>query len=85
MADFQEMTKAEDVAQALDWVRRRMKGKGLVLVAISPQAVVWSKEASVSAQDASELLEAQMPTLRRGFEQCKYLGVTRYWSKREDV
>jgi hypothetical protein len=76
---------ADDVAQALDWVRRRMKGKGLVLVAVGENSVAFSKEVGVSPGDAAELVANQIHTLRRGFQKLKDEKVTRGFLPREDV
>lgn len=80
-----ELRTADDVAQALDWLRRRMKGKGLVLVAIGANSVAFCKEVGLSPEDAAALVEAQLPTLRRGFYQLENKRVTRGYNPREDV
>lgn len=80
-----ELKSADDVAQALDWVRRRMGASGLVLVAIGVNSVAYCKDAKLAPDDAARLLEAQMPALRRGFQQLKTDRVTRAASRREDV
>lgn len=84
MADNWELASADDVAQALDWLRRRMKGKGLVLVAVGVNSVAFSKEVNVSSDDAAELVQNQIQTLRRGFARIQAERVTRGFSKRED-
>lgn len=80
-----ELRGAQDVAEALDWVRRRMKGSGLVLVAVGVNSIAYCKDVAVSPADAANLIEAQLPTLRRGFAQLQSQKVTRAASRREDV
>lgn len=84
MGDW-ELTGAQDVAEALDWLRRRMKGNGLVLIAVGVNSVAYCKDVSVSPADAANLVEAQLPTLRKGFAQLQAQRVTRAASRREDV
>jgi len=95
MADW-PINSADDVAQALDWLRRRMNGAGLVLVAIGPNSVAFSLDGKLAAKDAAALLEAQLEggALERGFADLKRqrrlpdgkMGtVTRGWAKRDDV
>lgn len=80
-----DIRTADDVAQALDWLRRRMGGNGLVLVAIGTNSVAYSKDVALAPDDAAELIEANMPALRRGFDRLKSERVTRGSSKREDI
>lgn len=80
-----KLNSAADVASALDWVRRRMEGNGLVLVAVGVNSVAYSKDVRVEPEDAVRLLEAQLATLRRGFQQLKLEKVTRAAARREDV
>jgi hypothetical protein len=80
-----ELQSADDVAQALDWLRRRMKGNGLVLVAVGLNSVCFSKEVGVSPDDAADLIEQQLPALRQGFERLKSQRVTRGYARRQDV
>lgn len=80
-----ELSSAQDVAEALDWIRRRMKGRGLVIVAVGVNSVAYSKEADVKPEDAAELVAAQVPNLRKGFAQLRSHRVTRGASRREDV
>jgi hypothetical protein len=84
MADNWEIESADDVAQALDWLRRRMKGKGLVLIAVGVNSVAFSKEVGVSAEDAADLVQNQVQTLRRGFSRISSQRVTRGFERRED-
>jgi hypothetical protein len=79
-----EINGAEDVANAIDWVRRRANGKVLAIVAIGENAVAISKEVKVSPEDAADMLEAQANVLRRGFAQIHSQRVTRGYVKRED-
>jgi hypothetical protein len=76
---------ADDVAQALDWLRRRMGSSGLVLIAVGVNSVAFCKDVAVSAEDAAELVAAQLPALRQGFYRIQADRVTRGFSKREDV
>jgi hypothetical protein len=84
MAGNWEINSADDVAQALDWLRRRMKGRGLVLVAIGASSVAYCKDPNLSPEDAADLVEQQSPTLRQGFSKLRSLGVTRGFSPREE-
>ena len=95
MADWPIKT-ADDVAQALDWLRRRMNGAGLVLVAIGPNSVAFSLDSQLAAKDAVALLEAQLEggALERGLADLKRRRrlpdgttgtVTRGCAKRDDV
>lgn len=77
-----DLKSADDVAQALDWLRRRMKGNGLVLVAVGVNSVAFCKDVGVSPDDAADLIEAQLPTLRQGFARIVSQRVTRGWNKR---
>lgn len=79
-----ELRSADDVAQALDWLRRRMKGKGLVLIAVGVNSVAFALDTQVTPADAVELIQSQAETLRRGFTQAKKNNVTRGFVKRED-
>jgi len=83
MAEW-KIESAGDVAEALDWLRRRMQGKGLVLMAVGANSVAFCKDVAVSPDDAADLIEAQLPTLRRGFAQIQSQRVTRGFSARED-
>lgn len=86
MADW-EIKSAQDVAEALDWVRRRMKGSGLVLVAIGANSVAYAADQQLAPRDAVELLQAQIDkgTLERGLIDMKRARVTRGTARREDV
>ena len=75
---------AQNVAETLDWIRRGMGGKGLVLIAIGVNSVAYCKDIKISPRDAVELIEAQLPTLRRGFAQLEAGRVTRAAMRRED-
>jgi hypothetical protein len=79
-----DLKSADDVAQALDWVRRRMKGNGLVLIAIGVNSVAVSKDAKLPPHDAAEVLERQLPTIRREFARLQSHNKTRGFAKRED-
>jgi hypothetical protein len=84
MADW-PIKNADDVAQALDWLRRRMNGAGLVLVAIGPNSVAYSIDVGLSVKDAVQLVETQIEdgTLERGLVECKRSKVTRGYQRRE--
>lgn len=77
-----ELNSGDDVAKALDWLRRRMRGKGLVLVAIGVNAVAYAKDVDVKADDAADLIEAQLPALRAGFAEIHHKQ-SRGFRKRE--
>lgn len=79
-----ELRSADDVAQALDWLRRRMGGGGLVLVAVGVNSVAFAKDAKISPADASDLVERQLPNLRRGLARLQSEHVTRGFNRRED-
>jgi hypothetical protein len=79
-----EMKSAGDVAQGLDWLRRRMQGSGLVLVAVGINSVAFAKDSGLSPDDAADLIEAQLPTLRDGFHRLQNQRVTRGFNRRED-
>ena len=83
MADW-DLKTPDDVANALDWLRRRMKGQGLLLVAIGANSIAYAKETTISPQEALEAMEANLQNLRRGIEQLKSLQVTRGSRRRED-
>jgi hypothetical protein len=96
MADKWEIKSADDVAQALDWLRRRMNGAGLVLVAIGKNSVAFAMDPQLAAKDAVALLEAQIEggALERGLADLKQrrrlpdgsMGtVTRGHAQRDDV
>jgi hypothetical protein len=72
-----EIRDAQDVAEALDWLRRRMNGKGLVLVAIGANSVAFSKEQDIAPEDAVALIENEISTLRHGFHNLRSQRVTR--------
>ena len=80
-----KLRSADDVAQALDWLRRRMKGNGLVLIAVGINNLAFSKEVGVSADDAADLIANQVHTLRQGFSRIESQRVTRGYSAREDI
>ena len=79
-----DLKTADDVAQALDWLRRRMKGNGLVLIAIGVNSVAVSKDAKLLPDDAADVLERQLPTIRREFARLQSHQVTRGFTRRED-
>lgn len=76
---------ADDVAQALDWLRRRMNGKGLVLIAVGVNSVAICKDTGVTPEDAAALIEQQQPALRTAFNSLKERKVTRGYYARKDV
>jgi hypothetical protein len=80
-----EMKSADDVAQGLDWLRRRMEGNGLVLVAVGVNSVAFAMDSKLSPDDAADLIEAQLPTLRDGFHRLKSNHVTRGFNRRGDL
>lgn len=85
MPDAWEIKSAGDVAEALDWLRRRMKGSGLLLVAIGPNSVAYALDPQMKASDAVEALQAQIQggTLERGLEDLERERVTRGFRRRE--
>lgn len=82
MADAWPLKSPMDVAEALDWLRRRMNGNGLVLVAISPNSIAFAKDPKLSAFDAVELLQLERETLLSGLGQLAGKRVTRDAAKR---
>jgi hypothetical protein len=78
------IASANDAAEALDWVRRRLKGNGLVLVAISPTAVMCSKETRVSPHEAVTLIEESLRVIRATLERAEARRETRGCGARED-
>ena len=79
-----QLRSADDVAQALDWLRRRMEGNGLVLIAIGVNSVAVSKDAKLLPDDAADVLERQLPTIRRELARLQSHNTTRGFAKRED-
>lgn len=72
-----EIKSARDVAEALEWVRRRSKGRALVLVAIGVNSVAYAKDPAVSPADAARLVHSQLTVLRDGFEKIHAQTTTR--------
>ena len=64
-----ELKSAKNVADALEWLRRRTKGRALVLVAIGTNSIAYTKDPQLSPKDAAELLQQQLSSLRGGFEE----------------
>ena len=79
-----KLRTADDVAQALDWLRRRMEGNGLVLIAVGVNSIAVSKDAKLQPDDAADILERQLPTVRQQFALLQSHQVTRGSTKRED-
>lgn len=75
----------DDVAGALDWVRRRMGTSGFLVVAVGLNSVAYAKDPKLSPKDAVEMLEAQLKMLRQGFHTIESQRVTRGCGKREDA
>ena len=84
MADNWAIKSADDVAQALDWLRRRMGGAGLVLVAIGPNSVAYAMDTAVSVKDALHLVDSLIEdgTLERGLGDLRRRKVTRGFQRR---
>jgi hypothetical protein len=61
-----------------------MHGNGLVLVAVGVNSVAFCKDSDVSPEDAANLIERQLPALRKGFHQLQHDRVTRGSNRRED-
>jgi hypothetical protein len=80
-----ELRSAQDVAEALDWLRRRMGEGGLVLLAIGVNSIAFAKDPKLGAEDAADLIEQQLPALRREFPRIESQRVTRGCSRREDL
>lgn len=80
-----ELKSAKDVAEGLDWLRRRMKGKGLVLVAIGVNSISFCKDVGISADDAADLVQNAIPNLRRGLSRIQGERVTRGFNQRTDA
>lgn len=80
-----ELRTGTDVAEALDWLRRRMKGRGLVLLAIGTEGVAYAVDPKLSAFAAAQMVAAQRPMLERDVLEMQRRGVTRGASRREDL
>lgn len=80
-----ELKSAEDVAEALDWVRRRTKGAGLVLVAIGVNSIVVSKDVALGAYDAAQLVRENFQGIQQTLQRVQDQRVTRGAGKRTDV
>ena len=78
-----ELKTPDDVAGALDWVRRRMKGNGLVLIAVGVNTIAFAKDPKLDSDDAANMLADQAATLRREFERISTDKVTRGFARRE--
>jgi hypothetical protein len=59
-----ELKSGKDVAEALEWIRQRTKGRAMVLVAIGANGISFAKDPDVRVADAITLLEGEMETLR---------------------
>ena len=84
MSNNWELNSADDVAQVLDWLRRRMKGQALVLVAVGVNSIAFAKDTKLSPTDAADIVQRQVPALQRGFHKLQDKKVTRGFSRRED-
>ena len=82
--DSWQLKTALDVAKCLDWTRRRMnaKGKGLVLIAISENAIAFAKDPSLDAKAAARMVWQELDSLERGFENLAIEKVTRGFARR---
>lgn len=82
--DSWKLETALDVAKCLDWTRRRMngKGKGLVLIAISENAIAFAKDPQLDPQTAARMVWNELDSIERGFERLKIEKVTRGCAKR---
>jgi hypothetical protein len=61
-----ELKTAKDIAEALEWVRRRSKGRALVILAIGVNSIAYAKDSNVTPADAVQLVADQLPSLRDG-------------------
>lgn len=79
-----QLETALDVAKCLDWTRRRMnaKGKGLVLIAISENAIAFAKDPSLDAKQAAQMVWHELDTVERGFQKLGIEKVTRGFARR---
>jgi len=80
-----EIRDAKDVAEALDWLRRRMKGKGLLLLAVGVNSIAFAKEVGVSPEDCEQLLHLNLPAILQGLIAMQNQRVTRSYIRRGDV
>jgi len=80
-----ELRTGADVAAALDWLRRRMQGRGLILVAIGTNSVAYAADPAITAFSAGELIKAQVGTIERGVMAMQKRKETRSASRREDL
>jgi hypothetical protein len=83
--DKYPMKTAEDVAAALDWVRWRMKGSGLLLVAVGARGLAYAADPKLAPEDAIRILEANMSGLRLGLNDLRIQKVSRGARRRDDV
>jgi hypothetical protein len=77
--DKYPMKTAEDVAAALDWVRWRMKGSGLLLVAVGARGLAYAADPKLAPE------EANMTGLRLGLNDLRTQKVSRGARRRDDV
>ncbi len=80
-----ELKSAEAVAEALDWVRRRTKGSGLVLVAIGVHSIAVSKDVALGSYDAAQLVRANFHGIQQTLQRVQDQRVTRGAGKRTDT
>lgn len=67
-----------DVAEALDWVRRRMNGTGLLLVALSPNSVAFAADPQLRSADAVQMLRGVADyDIGSGIDRIKAQRITR--------
>lgn len=71
-----------DAAEALDWLRRRMKGNGLLLIAVSPNSLAFSKDPELHTGDAIDILRDELETLQAGLDGLRAKRVTRDVARR---
>lgn len=76
---------ADDIANAVDWVRRIMGESGLMVIAIGLNSVAYAKDPKLSPGDAVQILEAQLKMLRQGFHGVEAQRVTRGCGPRADL
>jgi len=73
----EEVKDGNTVAEMLDWVRRRTKGRALFGVMIGANGVVVTKDLKLAPRDALVILKDELETILQAFEDLPKEKVTR--------